>query len=221
MSAYGAISHPAASSGPLASTIWKLPAARPGKPASPFGHLTIHHLTLSSAAHLEGLVDFTYRVFAEEVAQGTTYPQEASGGEYTREAFEAYFWAGDVFLAIGGIGDSGHASAEAASHTQTGMEEARAGRTWEECAIGFYYVKPNYPGRSSHICNAGFVVPPLHRQYGYGKTLGRSYLHYAPQLGYKASVFNLVYTSNVGSMSVSVFDSALYFIGKRSCSATH
>ena len=50
------------------------------------------------------------------------------------------------------------------------------------------------------ICNAGFVIPPPHRQSGYGKTLGRSFLHYAPLLGYKASVFNLVYTNNTGSM---------------------
>lgn len=30
--------------------------------------------------------------------------------------------------------------------------------------------------------------------------LGKSYLHYAPSLGYKASVFNLVYANNTGSL---------------------
>ena len=121
------------------------------------------------------------------------------------------------------------------------VEASRGGCRWEDVLVGFYYVKPNYPGRSSHvsiysptfhthtymsfptcssldhtrcgirvervmliekgkICNAGFVVPPAHRQYGYGMTLGKSYLHYAPALGYKASVFNLVYATNTGSL---------------------
>lgn len=31
-------------------------------------------------------------------------------------------------------------------------------------------------------------------------TLGKSYLHYGPLLGYKASVFNLVYATNTGSL---------------------
>lgn len=31
------------------------------------------------------------------------------------------------------------------------VEKARKGRTWEECVAGWYYVKPNYPGRASHV----------------------------------------------------------------------
>jgi hypothetical protein len=31
-------------------------------------------------------------------------------------------------------------------------------------------------------------------------TLAKSYLHYGPLLGYKASVFNLVYANNTGSL---------------------
>ncbi|KAG6381939.1 hypothetical protein JVT61DRAFT_563 [Boletus reticuloceps] len=50
------------------------------------------------------------------------------------------------------------------------------------------------------ICNAGFVVPPSHRGNGYGHVLARSYLYYAPRLGYEASVFNLVYVNNVASV---------------------
>lgn len=30
--------------------------------------------------------------------------------------------------------------------------------------------------------------------------MGKSYLHYGPALGYKASVFNLVYANNTGSL---------------------
>lgn len=62
--------------------------------------------------------------------------------------------------------------------------------------------QPNYPGRSSHLCNGGFVVPTHHRGLRVGHTLGRSYLHFAPLLGYRGSVFNLVYVSNVASVKI-------------------
>ena len=52
----------------------------------------------------------------------------------------------------------------------------------------------------AQICNAGFLIPPLQRGKGFGGVLARSYLHYAPQLGYEASVFNLVYVNNVASV---------------------
>ena len=50
------------------------------------------------------------------------------------------------------------------------------------------------------ICNAGFVVSPNHRSVGYGSLLAKSYVYYAPKLGYQASVFNLVYVNNVASI---------------------
>lgn len=32
--------------------------------------------------------------------------------------------------------------------------------------VGTFYVKPNFPGRSDHICNAGFIVSKDHRGHG-------------------------------------------------------
>jgi len=46
------------------------------------------------------------------------------------------------------------------------------------------------------------VVPPNHRGGGYGSVLGKSYLHYGPKLGYRASVFNLVYVNNIASVRI-------------------
>lgn len=63
------------------------------------------------------------------------------------------------------------------------IESVLAGRTWAEALSGMYYVKPNYVGRSSHMCNAGFIVLPSQRGLKIGLALGRSYLHFAPQLG--------------------------------------
>lgn len=181
MSAYGAIVRSKSSdSGPLPSTIWQL---KP-KPDVSTTYLTIHHLTLSTARA----------------------PQEILPGEtYSQDQFEAYYFAGDVLIAV--LGEIGSLSEKLASEAdgkpvQYGIDEARYGRTWEDCIAGCYYVKPNYPGRSSHICNAGFLVPVSQRGKGVGSVLARSFLHYAPRLGYEASVFNLVYVNNLASVRI-------------------
>ncbi|GJJ08461.1 hypothetical protein Clacol_002679 [Clathrus columnatus] len=54
---------------------------------------------------------------------------------------------------------------------------------------------------NQQICNAGFLVPPKFRGLGIATALGQSYVVNAPLLGYKASVFNLVYVNNVASVS--------------------
>lgn len=40
---------------------------------------------------------------------------------------------------------------------------------------------------------------------GYGSLLSQSYVHYAPKLGYQASVFNLVYVNNSASVKYALF----------------
>ncbi|PWN41217.1 hypothetical protein IE81DRAFT_324829 [Ceraceosorus guamensis] len=73
---------------------------------------------------------------------------------------------------------------------------------WESRWRFAYYIKPNYPGRSSHLCNAGFLVPPSARGSGLGSLAGLSFVHYGPAAGYIGSIFNLVYVSNVASMRI-------------------
>ncbi|KAG7194709.1 uncharacterized protein KQ657_004386 [Scheffersomyces spartinae] len=73
---------------------------------------------------------------------------------------------------------------------------------WRDRFLGNFYVKPNYIGRSSHICNAGFVVNHQKRGLGLGKELGKKYLVWGPQLGYLYSVFNLVYETNIASVKI-------------------
>lgn len=65
-----------------------------------------------------------------------------------------------------------------------------------------YYIKPNYPGRSSHLCNGGFIVPSSSRGLGLGRIAARSFCFYAPACGYRGSVFNLVYASNEASVKL-------------------
>ncbi|KAK4691045.1 hypothetical protein P7C71_g5875, partial [Lecanoromycetidae sp. Uapishka_2] len=80
------------------------------------------------------------------------------------------------------------------------MEEN--GVKWEEVCLGSFYVKPNYPGRSSHVCNGGFLVTEAARNRGVGRLMGEGYLEWAPRLGYSYSVFNLVYETNVASCRI-------------------
>ncbi|KAJ3504458.1 hypothetical protein NLJ89_g7920 [Agrocybe chaxingu] len=186
-----------ASPTPLPSTIWL--ASRPSTTgadlSSNSAYISIHHLTLTTARALPGLIEYLGDVFAQVVEDGMTYPQEEP---LTQEAFEAHFFAADAFVGITGkslkadVVDGGYQAAD--------IDAERNGRTWEEAVAGCYYVKPNYPSRSSHICNAGFIVPPTQRGTGCGSALSRSYVHYAPRLGYHGSVFNLVYVNNTASV---------------------
>lgn len=73
---------------------------------------------------------------------------------------------------------------------------------WSDKFLGTFYVRPNFPGRCSHVCNGGFIVNHRKRGLGLGKELGRKYLVWAPQLGYAYSMFNLVFDTNVASLKI-------------------
>ncbi|KAH6682486.1 hypothetical protein B0J14DRAFT_573691 [Halenospora varia] len=81
-------------------------------------------------------------------------------------------------------------------------DEVVEGKDWSRECLGSFYIKPNYPGRSSHICNAGFLVTDAARNKGVGRLMGESYLDWAPKVGYVYSVFNLVYETNVASCRI-------------------
>ena len=61
-------------------------------------------------------------------------------------------------------------------------EMARRGCDWERECLGSFYIKPNYPGRSSHVCNGGFLVTDASRNRGVGRLMGETYLDWAPKL---------------------------------------
>ena len=66
---------------------------------------------------------------AEKRLEGKSYPQE---GPITFEGFESYFFTTASTTVIGTLHPS--------SSSLTSLEEARAGRTWEECVGGCYYM---------------------------------------------------------------------------------
>lgn len=68
--------------------------------------------------------------------------------------------------------------------------------------VGAFFLKPNFPGRSSHIANAGFIVHPDLRGQGIGRFMGESVLQIARDLGYGALQFNLVFETNIASIAL-------------------
>ncbi|KAL8284238.1 hypothetical protein RQP46_004987 [Phenoliferia psychrophenolica] len=194
MSAYGAIKRPAAATGTPTPVSFLLPSSKT---------MTVFACTRQSVD--DNLVAYLTRVFNDVIEEGRTYPQK---DVLTEEEFANYFFSHDCFVALLNL-DPAVANLTATlkdggipHDASYSLESVKAGRSWESSVLGMFYVKPNYPGRSSHNCNGGFVVPTVHRGLRVGVNLGRAFLHFAPLLGYKASVFNLVYVSNAASLKI-------------------
>ncbi|KAI7848515.1 hypothetical protein BDC45DRAFT_523054 [Circinella umbellata] len=128
------------------------------------------------------LVDHLRSLFNGELERGSTYPQEEP---LTEAQFADYFLAYDAFVL-----------------TKEGIIEKDQSYDYKDKVLGMFYIKPNYPGRCSHICNAGFFTSTHHRGYGAGVAMAESYMKLAPALGYKASVFNLVFVNNESSIRI-------------------
>lgn len=166
MSAYGDIKH-TKSSVRLPSTVWKSESRVSDGPELGY-YISVHHFTLTTARALPGFLEYLGAVFAEEIENGMTYPQE---GDMRQETFEAYFFSADVFVGV--VGSLPKTVSSGSEQASSEVEDERAGRTWDECVAGYYYVghftgkwmldnlkayhdidikiKPNYPGRSSHV----------------------------------------------------------------------
>ncbi|KAL4079271.1 hypothetical protein J3A83DRAFT_4058660, partial [Scleroderma citrinum] len=161
--------------------------------------ISIHHVDEDAVrqAH-EGLFEYLRSVFVNEVDEGTTYPQEDIHGP---TIFASFFFAADVIIAIAGTEDEDatleittgvvdEPGTNAVKEVGVSLDEARRGRSWEECIIGFYYVPPP--------CLNTSAMRDLWSQHGhsYGRVLAKSYLYYTLRLGYQASVFNLLYVND-------------------------
>lgn len=115
------------------------------------------------------------------VEEGLSYPQERS---LTEQEFAAYWMARDAFV------------------VRPVNPKPDAGEQPPATILGAFYIKPNFPGRCSHICNAGFIVHPESRGMGIGRLMGETLLELAPPLGYAAIMFNLVFETNIPSLNL-------------------
>src|SRR4051794_30832114 len=83
------------------------------------------------------LIECMHRAFNAVVREGNTYPHEFALDE--RE-FRNYYLHYDAFVALKDDYDL----------VPTGDPEAEA-EAWADRMVGMFYVKPNYPGRCSHV----------------------------------------------------------------------
>ncbi|KAF1351882.1 hypothetical protein BDV97DRAFT_375902 [Delphinella strobiligena] len=142
----------------------------------------------------KSLVAYLCALLNREIEKGDTYPMinplpEDSFGPYWFANFGAIMFLGE----LGGVDHMWAMEKEM---------EARGEWDWGRTCLGSFYVKPNYPGRSSHVCNGGFLVTDAARNRGVGRLMGEGYLEWAPRLGYTYSVFNLVYETNIASVRI-------------------
>lgn len=108
---------------------------------------------------------------AKEIEKGDTYPMT---DPMPHEHFAKYWFQNfGAIMLLGSIKSA---------------EEVVEGQDWTKVCLGSFYIKPNYPGRSSHVCNAGFLVTDASRNRGAGRLMGEAYLDWAPKLGYTYSV---------------------------------
>ncbi|CAP64768.1 uncharacterized protein PODANS_5_3240 [Podospora anserina S mat+] len=192
---------PAILEDPAAPTIYRIsgdpPYPDPAKPTVP-ASIVPRHVTLRDRQTEATVIPFASRdevpesllrylsdQFSKEIEGGDTYPMMEP---MSFDKFAAYW-----FQNFAGIMLLGNIESAA---------DVIEGKDWSKECLGTFYIKPNYPGRSSHICNAGFIVTDASRNRGVGRLMGETYLEWAPQLGYKYSVFNLVYETNVASCKI-------------------
>lgn len=72
----------------------------------------------------------------------------------------------------------------------------------EKEVIGGFYIKPNFPGRSSHIANAAYMIKSDRRGKGIGSLLVKASLHLAKELGFQAMQFNMVLSQNIQAVKL-------------------
>lgn len=72
----------------------------------------------------------------------------------------------------------------------------------DDTILATYYIKTNYNGAASHICNCGYVTARGARGRGLATQMCEHSQTAARALGYKAMQFNLVLASNVGAVAL-------------------
>ncbi|KAG6037734.1 hypothetical protein E4U41_004845, partial [Claviceps citrina] len=125
-----------------------------------------------------------------EIEGGDTYPMMDA---FTTDGFADYWF--QTFAAVMLLGEVD----STADHDAVAV---LGEKDWARECLGSFFIKPNYPGRSSHVCNGSFITTDASRNRGVGRLMGEAYIDWAPRLGYTYSVFNLVYETNVASCRI-------------------
>ena len=115
------------------------------------------------------LVEFLCNLLNQEIEQGDTYPMtipmpiEAFGSDWFSN-FGAVMFMGDI------------------QDADTVRQMELEGKDWGKECLGSFHIKPNYTGRSSHVCTGDFLVTNAARNRGVGRLMGEGYIEWAPKL---------------------------------------
>lgn len=123
----------------------------------------------TAAAVPPGLLRYLSDQLNKEIEKGDTYPMI---DPIPLENFGPYWFAN--FGAVMMLGEVKNI------HDVHRLESLNA--DWRSLCLGSFNIKPNYPGRSSHICNGMFLVTDASRNRGVGRLMGEIYIEWAPLL---------------------------------------
>ena len=105
---------------------------------------------------------------------------------------QATFEAGDTYVFDGSTTEAQALDFWTRQPQMTWVAESAEGEL-----LGTYILKPNQPGRGSHVCNAGYIVAPAARGQGVAQRMCAHSLDEAAALGYQAMQFNFVVSTNM------------------------
>lgn len=96
--------------------------------------ISIYSLTslLENTEDLSELISYLRNLLNYEIHLGNTYPQKS---QLTLSEFQNYFLVGDTFVALNG----------------DKLQSKEFLNNIEENVLGTFYIKPNFPGRCSHV----------------------------------------------------------------------
>ena len=97
--------------------------------------VSVHSLTtlFKQSEEDSNLIVYLRTLLNEEIQAGNSYPQKSP---LNPSEFENYFLSGDVFVVLNG----GKTSSSNEFHSNL-----------EDNLLGTFYIKPNFPGRCSHV----------------------------------------------------------------------
>jgi len=68
--------------------------------------------------------------------------------------------------------------------------------------VGTYYIKTNFQGAASHVCNCGYVTSDAAQGRGIARAMCEHSQSEARAMGYRAMNFNLVLASNANALAL-------------------
>ncbi|KAH9518075.1 uncharacterized protein LOC124500606 [Dermatophagoides farinae] len=122
----------------------------------------------------ESDVNGLYEIFHDVIEEGQTYPQET----INLDEFRQYFLSKYCFI----------------------IRLAESTSPDSNSIAGGFYIKPNFPGRSSHLANYGLLVNRKYRGQGLANFMVEQCIRLAQLLKFKALYTNLVYVTNIPSI---------------------